>query len=808
MLHFRINDTDRTSNVTSGTLSLTNQLQQRSDSCSFMMHGGTKPTENQDLKIYDGATIASAAGATMTLNADYQTNVVTFYAGQTLFIRIGDADEEKVIVSTFTESTNTLILTAAPSGTVSANDKIGVIIFGGTVGRVRDKNIHSLTNLEWLVTGIDYTKIFDKKIVADSWTDVDSRYIINSFVNSTVNLNSTLDTIDYDNATAIRAEYTELLDGGNPTIDSADFMEGDASGVFGWTFVAGTATWDFTPTSKDLEDLVGVASGTPTKGALMLWVKTADFADITTFQVRIGSDATNYAQVTFTLTNTTDWQYVSTNLADTNKVMITGIPVWTAIDTGQIRITQIADGIVRLNGLRVNAENSFTLRNVDPTAPFDDLRSPQMKPTALINLMAKTWEYFWYVDYERDIHFQDIESVASPFNLTESSTNFYGLELEVDASNIGNRIIINGGEQTSTSTYAEVHEGNNAKREWILKAKFNNLSLLIDNNTSTDLMEAGTTTTLVNAIGHGLIVGDHITNRTRANAVREVLTTPGLDSFTVQAVTSQVSGDTFSKFSVSKTDGIEGITDETTVDYVANSNEKSVRATDSEATLAPETFIRFSYNERVPIKPQYQDNTSVNALKALGLGDGVFDLDPYTDRNITDLNTALAIAQAKTREWGNAIITGDFQTDQKGLRAGQLIHITDSTRGIDDDYLIQKVTSKQTGGAFKDYFQYKITFGTTLFGWIEFMQKLLRTKDNVELNPDDVITQYAASFEDVEIADTNTAAKDGGFKSAENTETVETNDTNTVVDFTPPWKWEPNGVGQPLNTRWNLFSWG
>ena len=804
-LFFYINDTDRTANVTAGTLVKTDQLQQRTDNCSFSMHGGTLPTDNQDLKIYDGATIASAAGAIMTLNSNYQTDANVFRAGQSLFIRINDADEEEVEVLSFVESTNTLTLVAAPSGTVSANDKIGELIFGGIVARVNTRNIHSLTNLEWLITGVDYTKIFDKKIISDTWTDVDSRYIINSFVNSTVNLNSTLDVIDYDDNTAIQAEYIEGTDGSNPTISSADFLEGDASGVFAWTFAVGTATWAATPTSKDVSQLVGVSSGTPTEGSLMLWIKTTDQVDITSFKIRIGSSSANYAECTFTLDESEDWQYIFVKLADSNKTTITGAPDWTAVDYAQIRITETATGQVKLNGLRVNADDSFTLLNVEPTGEFDDIRSPQLKPTALINLLAKSFEYLWYIDYTRDIHFQDIESIAAPFNLDSSTSNFFDLKLDVDASNLGNRVIIRGGEKTSDSTYAEVHEGNNATREWLLKTKFNNLVIKIDDNTSTDLMEAGTTTTTVNATTHGLTAGDHIVNRTRS-AVREVLTTPTADQFTVEDVTAQTNGDTFSKFATTKTDGIEGIDDETLFDYVANSNEKSVRATDIEDTLIVGDFIRFSYNERTPIQLQYTDAGSATALKTLGLGDGVFDLDPITDRNIQDIGTALAMAQAKTREFANAVITGTFNTDQKGLRSGQLIRITDATRGIDDDYLIQRVVARQANGAYADYLQYQVTFGTTLYGWIEFMQKLLRTKDQIDLNVDDIVETYADSVEEMDVSDVNQTATDGGFLTGTVDEIITTDDTNVVYDNTI-WRWEANGAGQTLTTRWNLFSW-
>ena len=74
-----------------------------------------------------------------------------------------------------------------------------------------------------------------------------------------------------------------------------------------------------------------------------------------------------------------------------------------------------------------------------------------------------------------------------------------------------------------------------------MKNKFKNLVVKLDNGSSTDLTEAGTNTTTINATAHGLVAGDYIVNRTRSNAVREVLTTPSADQFTVATVTGQVS---------------------------------------------------------------------------------------------------------------------------------------------------------------------------------------------------------------------------------------------------------------------------
>lgn len=790
------------------TLTITNQLQQRTDSAAFRVFQGTAPAENQDVKIYDGAIVASHSGTTIVLKDSYQVDVNAFRVGQVIWLDILDGAPEKGIVASYDEDTRTIELEEAPDVSMDENDAIGELIFGGVVARVQDMNVQNLNNIEYSVTCVDYTKIFDKKVISDTWVDVDARYIINSFVNSTVNYNSDVDNLSYENNTAIQAEYTESGDGDAPTVDTINYMEGDTGAVFSWTNSGGDADWVGSPVSKNVSQFTGVSSGQPTAGDLMVWLQTTDQAIITTFAIDIGSDASNYLRIEFDLTDSADFQYMAKKLSTGS---ITGTPDWTALDYVNVHVEQTGSGQVILNGIRINANNSFTLYNVEPTTLFTDIRSPQLKPTAFINQLANALENVWYISYERDIYFKETTSTDAPYSVTDTSDNFTDLKIEADVSNIGNRIIVRGGEKTSTSLYAQVEIGDNAKREWKMKSKFKNLTISIDNNTSTDTMEGGTTTTNVVATAHGLETGDHIINRSRVDAdglpyVRQI-TKVDDDNFTVQAVPSQTSGDTFSKFADVATVGIEGITDETTVDYVGNSNEASVRATSLSDTLVSGEYIRFSYNERLQIQLQYTDSSSANALKALGFGDGIFDLDPITDRNIIDTNTALTLAEAQVNQFSNAIITGTFTTDQKGLRSSQLLQITESIgRTIDDTYVIQIVRMRQKEGRFKDYFEINVTFGTTLFGWIEFMQKLLRTKDSIELNVDDIVETFATSQEIVESAETNTVSA-GGINTVTGDEVVEAAETNQVVEFTPPWKWEPNGVGQPLNTRWNLFSW-
>lgn len=190
-----------------------------------------------------------------------------------------------------------------------------------------------------------------------------------------------------------------------------------------------------------------------------------------------------------------------------------------------------------------------------------------------------------------------------------------------------------------------------------MKNLFKNLVVKLDANTSTDIAEASTNTTTINATAHGLVVGDYITNRTRSNAVREVLTVPSANQFTVAAVASQTVGDTFSKF-VTQVVGVEGIGDESISDYMSNFNQKSIRNAENETTLTTGQFLLFQYNEVIPILVQVTNNTSVALMKSvLGYTNGVFDGQPIVDRTLTSRTEASKTAQAMINKYANVLMT-------------------------------------------------------------------------------------------------------------------------------------------------------
>jgi len=615
--------------------------------------------------------------------------------------------------------------------------------------------------------------------------------------------------MDYATNGDIQAEWLESGAGANPTTDSVDPYEADHWGVF-QNSTGASATWEASPASSNISFFTGANSGTPTQGKIGFWIKIDDITKVSTLKFYVGSASghcvysSNSAIIDQVTANSTP-VYIELSLTD---MSVTGTPDWTACDYIAFVCTGTASFTFKVAGIRLMQDSYFRFYPyVYSTAAIDDIRSPQLKTSALLQLLSKTFEYVWWIDYDKYIHFEPLATHLAPFQLTNSTNNFKDLAIEVDQSQLGNRIIVRGGTKPSDNLYSQVFQGDNALREWLMKNEFlfSGFTVKVDNNSTTHAAEVGTTTTNVKITGHTLATGDHVVNRTRG-VVRQI-TKVDDDNFTVETVTGQTNGDTISYFSVSKTLGIDGVSDPTSYNYLGNQDQKSIKAVPTETTLTTSDYIRFSYYEKVPIQLQYQDSGSVNALKALGFGDGIFDLDPYTDRNIDSVGTALIIAQAKVTEFSNPIISGSFETDQTGLQAGQSIRITDSYRSIDDDYVIQRVRTNVIGGKYKDYMRYRTKIGTTLFGIIEFFQKLLATQDRIELNTDEIVETYVTADEQVDCAETNSVAKEGD-ENAKNAETVESDDSSQAVDWTSgTWQYETS-VGQTLPTRFSLADYG
>lgn len=111
---------------------------------------------------------------------------------------------------------------------------------------------------------------------------------------------------------------------------------------------------------------------------------------------------------------------------------------------------------------------------------YADIRAQYKKPTVLLDDLAKLQNLYWYVDYERDLHFFEQESYACPMEILDASPVYDNLSVTADISQLKNRQVVRGGEAVDNSLYTQDEVTDGKMESWRLDYKPKSLSIYID----------------------------------------------------------------------------------------------------------------------------------------------------------------------------------------------------------------------------------------------------------------------------------------------------------------------------------------
>lgn len=100
--------------------------------------------------------------------------------------------------------------------------------------------------------------------------------------------------------------------------------------------------------------------------------------------------------------------------------------------------------------------------------------------SSVLTALANQLNYYWYVDYEKRIHFFPKNEEAAPFSITDVSNNyvFDSLSVDVDFSQIRNRVIVKGDEAESNERTIKLN-GTGTNRGFPLAFKFSTVPTVI-----------------------------------------------------------------------------------------------------------------------------------------------------------------------------------------------------------------------------------------------------------------------------------------------------------------------------------------
>lgn len=129
-----------------------------------------------------------------------------------------------------------------------------------------------------------------------------------------------------------------------------------------------------------------------------------------------------------------------------------------------------------INDLLTNYAPAFTDTNVLCNIIISSVRFNNLSLSQCIQKLSESVNYFWYIDYDKDIHFFAKAEEQSSFGLTDTNENYVykSLVLTDDISQVKNRVRVQGGEIEGDSR-TETQNGDGTKTQFVTANKFSQL---------------------------------------------------------------------------------------------------------------------------------------------------------------------------------------------------------------------------------------------------------------------------------------------------------------------------------------------
>lgn len=352
----------------------------------------------------------------------------------------------------------------------------------------------------------------------------------------------------------------------------------------------------------------------------------------------------------------------------------------------------------------------FTTVNVTAALPtIDSVRFNYEQPSKCLQKLADLIGFDWYIDYTGDVHFFDVSSNPAPFDVTDSN------------------------------------------------GKIISDSLNFDQN--------------ITELKNSIVIrgGEYLTPFTAVN-------TPDLyEAEGDQRVFSQIyrySNVAVTVAGVSKTVGIDNITDPTTVDVLYNYTEKAIKFPEASKPTAGQ-IVKVYGDAHIPLIAKVRDQVSIDNY---GEYQGVI-----VDKTIESINEAHTKGVAELTKWADGSYGGSFRTTQTGLKTGQYIKITSTQFGVDAYFKINRITARALSATQLEYTVKFLASGELTF--TDIMVGLLgKDRQNIEVSDSEVVQRLELFTETVTIAE----------------------GAPTPTKTSPPYKW---GTGSSNDLVWGFGTW-
>lgn len=180
--------------------------------------------------------------------------------------------------------------------------------------------------------------------------------------------------------------------------------------------------------------------------------------------------------------------------------------------------------------------------------------------------------------------------------------------------------------------------------------------------------------------------------------------------------------------------GVNGIDNNRLFYFSYNSN--TISQDFGEEELQPEQTLSITYQGLYPIIVTADEAEQIQVRQEFEGGSGIYE-DVVEDQNIDTREAALQFARGKLDKYGLIQSVVTFNTQEKGLKAGQLISIQNSKHNVDGTFLIESVNGRPNGS--KMNYAVKALDGQALGGWEQFFKSLIGKGSKLVIRDNEVL---------------------------------------------------------------------
>lgn len=199
---------------------------------------------------------------------------------------------------------------------------------------------------------------------------------------------------------------------------------------------------------------------------------------------------------------------------------------------------------------------------------------------------------------------------------------------------------------------------------------------------------------------------------------------------------------------LTKAVGIDSTDTEADYDYMVNLNDVYIRCSLHTATPNVGTIMSLTAKQSIDVITMVEDVESQQALAAVEGGDGIYE-EVIANESLTTLEAAEAAGQAEIDEYANPTVTGEFTTHITGWNPGQIVIINLPDRGIDDQFLVQKVTVSRG----IKFWSSKIEYGGRLKGIADFLKALVSAQQSKQSSTSALLHKFVRKVDIADVED-------------------------------------------------------